>query len=154
MVTDDLMALLDAFAADGDVTDALIADLDRRYLLAKRGGTLPDTGAPFARFLQRQRGMAGDTCSVVVRRYLMATGCTSAQLAQRTGTLATTVDVLMALREPFDVEDVGHLAGVVAHHTGEQLAVLHRLLKEVAAHHVARVSRAPALLAARQRRPT
>ncbi len=42
---------------------------------------------------------------------------------------------------------------LVARHTGEPLAVLHRVLKEVAAHHVARVSRAPALLAARQRRP-
>ena len=154
MTTDELGALLDAFAADGDVPDALIAELDRRYLLAKRAGTLPPTGAAFARFLKRQRGMTGDTCSVVFRRYLMATGWTAEQLAARTGTRPGTVDVLMALKEPFDVEDVGQLAGVVARHTGEPLAVLHRVLKEVAAHHVARVSRAPALLAARQRRPT
>ena len=54
-MTTDIEKLLDAFAQDEALEDALIAELDRRYEAALAAGTLPNTDAAFARFLKNQK---------------------------------------------------------------------------------------------------
>lgn len=152
LTTSDLDALLRAIAKDSAYEDALIEELDRRYEEAKAAGTLPNTDAAFARFMAKWKGAAEDV-AVVFRRYLMASGQSAADIVTRFHVSDGLVNDLMALREPFIAEDVETLAKRLAKESGNRVGAVNCVLKEVAAHHFARVSRTPLLLAARKRRP-
>jgi hypothetical protein len=156
----DLEKLLNAFAADSASEDVLIAELDRRFEAAKAAGTLPNTDAPFERFMKRLNAVsrspaAGvETVAVVFRRYMMATGTQVADVMRVYNLSGDLVSSLLSLRVPFVPQEVADLAARLAGQFGERAPAVNVLLKELAAHHFARVARAPLLLAARKRTPS